>query len=154
RASIRIERGQLDAAIADARQALNDQPRSTPLMLLLATAYERGGSIELAEKQFADATKASAFDPAVGLSYVAFLRRRASVERAEDILTELAGRWPTNVAVLSALADVRLARQNWMGAQEIAEKLRQIGDDRGFADQITGAALSGRDRYDDSIKIL
>ena len=56
RASIRLQRGQLDAAIADARQALNDQPQSAELKLLLATAYERSGSIELAEKQYADAT--------------------------------------------------------------------------------------------------
>ena len=32
RASIRMEQGQLDAAIADLRQALNDQPRSRRLM--------------------------------------------------------------------------------------------------------------------------
>ena len=80
RASIRLEHGQLDAAIADLRQALNDQPRSAELMLLLASAYERSGSIELAEKQYADATKASNFDAVVGLNYVAFLQRRGNVE--------------------------------------------------------------------------
>ena len=42
--------------------------------------------------------------------------------------TQLAQQWPNNVAVLSALADVRLARQNWIGAQEVAETIRQIGD--------------------------
>ena len=53
RASIRIDRGQLDDAIADLRQALNDQPHSPELMTLLALAYERSGSIDLAEKQLA-----------------------------------------------------------------------------------------------------
>ena len=37
RASIRIDRGQLDDAIADLRQALNDQPQSPELMTLLAS---------------------------------------------------------------------------------------------------------------------
>jgi len=40
----------------------------------------------LLTKQFADATKASGFDAKVGLEYVAFLQRRGSVARAEDIL--------------------------------------------------------------------
>ena len=131
RASIRLQQGQLDVAIADLRQALDDQPRSSDLMVLLANAYERSGSMELAEKQYADAAKTSGFDVGVSLNYVAFLRRRGNVERAEDILTQLAQRWPNNVAVLSALADVRLARQNWIGAQQIAEKIRQIGDTAG-----------------------
>ena len=58
RASIRLNQGQVDAAIADLREALNDQPRSPDLMLMLASAYERSGSIDLADKQFADAMKA------------------------------------------------------------------------------------------------
>src|SRR5262249_50295109 len=78
RAGLRIERGRLDDAIADLRQALNDQPKSAVLMLLLAQAYERGGSIELADKQYADALMASAYDIQAGLSYVGFLRRRGS----------------------------------------------------------------------------
>ena len=154
RASIRLQRGQLDVAIEDLRQALDDQPRASDLMVLLANAYERSGSMELAEKQYADAAKTSGFDVGVSLNYVAFLQRRGNVERAEDILTQLAQQWPNNVVVLSALADVRLARQNWIGAQQIAEKIRQIGDRQALSDQILAAALNGQGKYGDSIKIL
>jgi tetratricopeptide (TPR) repeat protein len=49
------------------------------------------------------------------------------------------------------LAEVKLSRQDWAGAQEIAESIRRIGDDRAAADQILGAALSGRHKYDASI---
>ena len=38
--------------------------------------------------------------------------------------------------VLSALAQVRLARKNWSGAQEIAESIRRIDNSGGLADQI------------------
>jgi tetratricopeptide (TPR) repeat protein len=154
RAQIRLEKQQLDAAIADARQALNDQPRSADLMLLLAEAYERSGSIELAEKQYADATRTANFDAAVGLNYATFLRRRGNPERAEDVLTELVSRSPTNVALLTSLADIRLSRQNWIGAQEIAEKIRQLGNQNNLADQILGVALSGRGKYEDSLAAL
>ena len=154
RASIRMQQGQLDAAIADLRRALDDQPRSSDLMVLLASAYERSGSIELAEKEYADATKTSGFDVPVTLNYVAFMRRRGNAERAEDVLTDLARRWPNNIAVLSALADVRLSRKNWAGAQEIAANMQRIGDTRALGDQIQAAALSGEGKYGDSAKIL
>ena len=154
RASIRMERGQLEAAIADLREAINDQPQSADLLLQLAIAYERNGTIELAEKQFADATRVSGFNPSVGLAYVAFLRRRASTQRAEDVLVELSSRWPKNVEVLSALAEVKLTRQDWVGAQEIGESIRRLGNDKGLGDQILGAALIGRNKYDESVGVL
>ena len=151
RASVRIERAQLDAAVVDLLDALNHQPRSTEIMSLLATAYERSGLIELADKQFADATKASDFDAKVGLEYVGFLQRRGSIARAEDILAGLNNRRPNDIQVLSTLAQVRLARQNWIGAQEIAESIRRIGNNGATADQILGTALIGRNKYDEAI---
>jgi tetratricopeptide (TPR) repeat protein len=154
RAAVHIERGELEAAINDLRQALNDQPRATELMLLLATAYERSGSIELAEKQFADAMKTSNFEPAVGLNYVVFLQRRGNIARAEDVLTELSSRSPQNVQILTTLAQVRLARQNWVGAQEVADALRRINKTQGIADEILGASLIGRNKFDESIGAL
>jgi tetratricopeptide (TPR) repeat protein len=154
RATIRMEQGQVDSAINDLRQALNDQPRSPGLMLLLATAYERSGSMELAEKEFADATKASNYNPRFGLAYVGFLQRRGSAARAEEVVTELASRSPNNIELLSTLGQLRLARGNWIGAQEVAEAIRRSGNDRGVADQILGAALSGRSKYEESIGAL
>ena len=154
RATIRIERGQLDAAITDLREALNDQPRAVDLMLLLAGAYERQGSIELAEKQFADATRASNFDPTVGLNYVAFLQRRGGGGRVEEVLTELASHQPRNVQILSALAQIKLARQDWVGAQAIADLIRSITKEGGIADQIRGAALVGQNKYEQSIEVF
>jgi tetratricopeptide (TPR) repeat protein len=154
RAAIRLDQGQVESAINDLRQALNDQPRSPDLMLLLAAAYERSGSMELAEKEFADATKASNFNPRFGLAYVGFLQRRGSAARAEEVVTELASRSPNNIELLSTLAQLRLARGNFVGAQEVAEAIRRSGNDRGLADQILGAALSGRSKYDESIGVL
>ena len=126
RASIRLNHGQVDSAIADLREALNDQPRSTELMVLLASAYERNGATDLADKQLADALKVSNFNANVGLDYVAFLRRRGGTDRAYDVLTELANRWPNNTRVLAALAEVKLSRQDWAGAQQIAEIIKHV----------------------------
>jgi len=43
----------------------------------------------LAERQYADALKASGLDPNNALGYVAFLQRRGDVSHAEDVLTEV-----------------------------------------------------------------
>jgi len=154
RASIHIERGQFEGAVNDLREALNDQPRSTPLMLLLATAYERSGAIELAEKQLAEAMRVSNFNPAVSLNYVAFLQRRGSIARAEEVLTDLAGRWPQNIQVLSKFAEVKLARQDWSGAEAVAERIKRTGVNSSVADDILGTALLGEHKYDQALDAL
>jgi cellulose synthase operon protein C len=154
RASIRIDRGQLDDAIADLRQALNDQPRSPELMTLLALAYERSGSIDLAEKQLASATKESGFAPSIGLNYVTFLTRRGNITAAEDVVIELATRNPRNINVLTSLAQVRLSRQNWIGANEVADAIKRLGAQGDTAEQIKAAAFAGEKKYDQSISLL
>ena len=154
RAALRMENGQLDAAIADARQALNEHPRSAELSLLLAAAYERSGSIELAEKQYAEASKLSSTDTGPGLQYVTFLRRRGSPERAEDVLNSMVTRWPNNSTLLLALADAKMARQDWVGAQEVASAIKRLSGNTGVADQISGLALGGQQKYDQSIAAL
>ena len=94
-------------------------------MLLLASAYERSGAIDLADKELADAMRASKFNPTVGLDYVAFLRRRGGTDRAYDVLSELANRWPNNVQVLTAFAEAKLSRQDWAGAEQIAQVIKR-----------------------------
>ena len=145
-ASVRLEHSQPSAAISSLTTALAYQPRSIELMSLLAIAYERSGLIELADKQFADATRVSGFDPRVGIEYADFLERRGGFARAEDVLVELLKRRPNNIQLLAALGQLRLARQNWGGAQEVAESTRRFGDS-GLADRLLGEALIGQGKY-------
>ena len=65
--------------------------------------------------------------------------------------TDLASRQPNNVAILSNLAEVKLARQDWAGAQEIGEAVKKLGSNNAVADQILGAAFGGEQKYDQSI---
>jgi predicted Zn-dependent protease len=154
RGAIKIEQGQFDGAISDLREALNDQPNSPQLLLLMAVAYERSGKNELAERQYADAMKSPGADANVVLRYVAFLQRRGDLTHAEDVLTDVISRNPRNVQMLSALAQVRLARQNWVGALATADAMAAVGEDRGLSDQIRAAALAGQNKIDQSISAL
>jgi tetratricopeptide (TPR) repeat protein len=151
RALIRINQDRYDDAIADLRTALNYQPQSPQLLATLALAYERSGSIELADKAYFDATKASGFAPNYGLNYVAFLRRRGLAAQAGNVLNDLASRNHNNVAVLSALAQDKLAHHDWDGAHAVAEEIRKLGDKADLADQISGVAFSGQNKLSESV---
>jgi cellulose synthase operon protein C len=153
RAAINIDKGQLDSAISDLREALNDQPKSAELLTLLAVAYERAGKNELADRQYADALKSTP-SPDVALRYVAFLQRRGDAARAEQILTDIAARNSNNLQILSSLAQVRLSRQNWTGALAVADAIGKINDGRAVADQIRASALAGQNKIDESVAAL
>lgn len=154
RSAIRMNEGQIDNAIADLREALNDQPKAPDLLLSMAQAYERGGKVELADRQYNDAIKASNYNPTVGLAYVAFLQRTSSAARADDILQELANRNPQNADLLSQLAQVRLSQKNFAGAIQVADALTKLGKNDALADQIRAAALAGQNKPDESIAAL
>ncbi len=154
RAAISIDRGQFDSAISDLREALNDQPKSSDLLILLATAYERAGKPELAERQYADALKSANQNPDVALRYVAFLQRKGDAQRAEDVLVEAIGRNPGNLQLISSLGQVRLSRQNWAGALAVADGIEKFDGGRSLADQIRAAAFAGQNKIDESIAAL
>jgi tetratricopeptide (TPR) repeat protein len=154
RASIKIDKGDIDGAIADLREALNDQPKSADLLMLMALAYERSGKPELAERQYADAYKAANFEPSVVLRYIAFLQRKGDLAHAEDVLVEAAGRNPRNVQLLSSLAQIRLARKNWTGALAVADAIGRLGDKSDIADQVRAAAFAGQNKTDESVSAL
>ncbi|WP_027534938.1 tetratricopeptide repeat protein [Bradyrhizobium sp. WSM3983] len=154
RAALSLDKGQTDSAIADLREALNDQPKSPELLIALALAYEQGGKPELADRQYADALKNSNLNIEVALRYVAFLQRRNDATRAEDVLTEVVARYPGNLQVLSSLAQVKLSRQNWDGALSIAQTIAANKDGRVVADQIKAAAFAGQQRIGESIAAL
>ena len=154
RALIRLNEGKVDDAISDLRSALNDQPNSVPLLAALATAYERNGAIDLADRAYSDAMKASRYAPAIGLNYVAFLDRRGLADQADNVLTQLATRNPNNIAVLSALAKSKLAQHDWVAAQRIATEIQHLNSKSTLSAQITGAALAGQRKLDDSVTVL
>jgi pentatricopeptide repeat protein len=154
RAAIRIEQGKFDDAITDLREALNDQSKSTELLMLLATAYERSGKSELADRQYADALKSSNLDPRVGVRYAEFLQRRGDRARAEDMLSEVASRSPRDLDVLATLAQVKLSRENWSGTLSVADDIARLGGSKVISEQIRAAALAGQNKPDESITAL
>lgn len=154
RAAVRLDQGNMDAAVADLRQALTEQPKSVDLLLLLADAYRHGGKNELADRQYAEALKASNQSPAVALRYVEFLQRRGDASLAEDVLSDVAAHNPTNIELLADLAKVRLGRQNWLGAMAVADKIEKLNGGKATAHEVRAAAFAGQKKFDESLSEL
>ena len=154
RAHLSLQAGEYVSATADLREALNQQPESVKLLQLLAKVFERQGVIDLADDQYVQAVRASNYAPSVVIGYANFLAGRGDMARAEAILSESLSRRPDNARVLSALGRIRLRQQDWVGAQDVAELLKKLGDQSGFSDQILGVSLLGQEKFDQSIDTL
>jgi tetratricopeptide (TPR) repeat protein len=154
RAIVHMQQRQFDGAIADLREALNNQPKSAELLLLMASAYQLSGKPELAERQYSDAVKSAEWAPGVSLQYVSYLRNKGDLPQAEQVLVETISHNPRNVQLLATLAQLRLARKNWAGALAVADAVRANGDNAAVADQIKAAALAGQNNLDPNIAAL
>ena len=154
RAAVEIEQGKLDDAANDLRKAMNDAPGNPLLYQMMAAVNERGGSIELAEKSMSDAFRVGRYDSKIGLDLARFLLRHGKAERAESILTDLAQSAPNNIEVLSMLADLKLRRQDWRGAQDLAETIKNTPGNEALSGQVLAASLSGQNKIEDSIHVL
>ena len=154
RASIRVGRKQYTEAIEDLSLALNEAPESSRVLQLLAQVYELSGSVELAQDHFAKVAKLERFKPAHAMNFVRFLLRYGKSNQAERVLAEIRRVAPGNKEVLALLARLRLARQDWLGAHEIADVLHKLEDRSSTADLILAESLSGQEKHAESIKLL
>ena len=133
RALIRLRDGKIDDAIVDLRTGLAETPRSIPINLILAEAYERSGQDDLAKENLAFVAEESDYDPAAAKPYVEFLLRHKEFDRAEKVLGEVLSRYPEDTATIATLASVKLHNGDWEGAKALAASARQQGDDTGAA---------------------
>jgi cellulose synthase operon protein C len=154
KAAIDLERGKLDDASTVLRQALGEAPGNPLLYQMMAAVNERNGAVELADKSMSDAFRVSKYNPKMGLDYARFLIRRGKSEHAESLLTDILGIAPNNVEVLSLLADLKLRRQDWQGAQDLAEAIKKAPGNSAISGQISAAALLGQNKLEDSIHAL
>ncbi len=152
RAAILLEERKFDDAILDLRTVLRDEPDSVRAHILLGSAHQANGSIELADDQYARGFEASDGAAAIGLPYAQFLAQRGASDRADQILTMVVQRDPENMDALRALAQIKINNQDWVGAQQVAERLRQLDDESSVVDRIAGLALQGQERFEQSIE--
>jgi tetratricopeptide (TPR) repeat protein len=154
RAEIEISEERLEQAIATLRRALDVAPDDVGVIVLEARAHQRLGNAGIAGERLGRATRLSNFDPQIVRLYVRHLMDANQLTAAAGILEEASRRDPNNVAILTALADVRVRLQDWAGVEEIVGRLRGLEGGDAAARQIDAVRLFGEGRSDESISML
>ena len=154
-----MEAERLEAAIADLRIALDNDPDDPTILTLMAMAHERNGARGLAQERLALAVRISGARAEEALRYADFLVRDERLDIAESVLLESLNRQGENTEVLIALARIRLSKEEWQLAEEVADQLELLGrggDERAaqVATEVRAASLSGQKKFDSSIGIL
>lgn len=146
RAGQQIDAKNYDAAIIDLRTVLRDSPENHTAAYMLASAHERAGSPELAEEHYIKAFQASKHASRYGMAYADFLLRRKQAERAEKVLEDTLNANQRDVRIMRALAQFKLQRGDQVGAQALADKIKQSDKNSPLADEIQGViSLSKND---------
>lgn len=156
RAAWRIADDRASDAVIDLRAALSQNPDDPRLLILMADAYLRDGSRDLAADSLAQAAQASGSAPDYALRYAAFLRDDGRDSLAKTVLFDS---WRNNRAhpgLLDALANIAVATEDWPLAAELAGTMRSLGDEvyTAAADQLDSAVLIGQDRVEEGLALL
>lgn len=153
-AGLKIDRNELDEAIRDLRVVLNDDPQSAPARMLMASAFEKQGDVALASSQMAQAIEESEYDSKQSNVFAKFLIRNNEQTRAENVLVQSLDKFPNDSDNLKFLAAIRLAKQDWKGAEEAAKALEGLNEQDPIVNRILGAAYAGLEDYSGVIETL
>lgn len=154
RAAFQIEEEEYDQAIVNLRTALDNSPDSYEAMVLMSAAFERQDSMSFARAELAKAFDASNKNPRVANQFARFLLRQKDIQRAEEVLVDALSVNRRDVENLRLLASVRLAQQDWRGAEEVGVMLERAGDESDLASNIKSAAYIGLEDYNSVIETL
>ncbi|MEL7255327.1 MAG: tetratricopeptide repeat protein [Pseudomonadota bacterium] len=157
RARMLIEADQAGEAILDLRNALDQNPRDTSIILLLAAAHERNGSPELQGERLATAVEVSGSAPRESLLYADYLLRNDRRSAARSVLADARNANPTNLDILSQSARLALddnAIGIVRGIIADVEKLQDRPNADALLQSLRTSLLLHQDRIDEGLAIL
>lgn len=156
RAGWKIEADDPEGAIADLRIALDQAPRDSSVLILMANAHDRAGQRELAGERLALAFDVSEAAVDVSILYARFLLGQTQIEAAVDVLRTSYDANPGTVQLLAVMADVHIRTEEWTELQAIMATLQALGTDDAIdlANSIEAAMLVSQGRTDESIAFI
>ncbi len=140
-------------AIADLRTALDQAPRDTEILGMMAEAHLRDGSPELAQERLALAVQISNNAAAESTRYARFLLDQNQSQLAQTVLTAI--EQPT-VESYALLGQVLVQNEDWPQAQSLVDTLRGLNDPRAgeIADSVQTAILFRQNRVEEGLAAL
>ena len=128
-----IDADDTDGAITSLRAALDEEPEDAQAMTLMAQAYTRSGSHELARDFLALAVEASGNAPAESIRYARQLIGEERYLPAEDILIPALRLAPGDIDLLTLLGQLYLRMEDEPRATQVVDTLRRLDTDRARA---------------------
>lgn len=143
--------GRYDAAVAQAKVALNKNERYTPAMLVMAKAYYKLGKTEWTRKlwEMMQANGASDAEKSEIYQLLAFLEvQQQNVPGAIELFKKAADANPDNAIIWNNLGGQYLAAKNYKDATPVLEKATQLQPGFSKAFLNLGSAYRGLKDYD------
>ena len=128
KAGVAIDDMQYESAILDLRSVLRDQPNSAQAYYFIARAYELTGSKSLADESYTKALDLSKYSASYAVPYAKSLMNKNEQSRAEDVLQNTLKRHPGNIVVTRLLAQIKLNKGDFSGAQAIADSVKSASN--------------------------
>ncbi|MBL4812260.1 MAG: tetratricopeptide repeat protein [Rhodobacteraceae bacterium] len=156
RASWQIDDDSPDAAVNTLRTALSQSPRDARIVTMMARAYERAGSRELANERLALAVEFSDPGAAESIRYARVLIGDDRMQVAEQILLDSYRSNPGHLGLQGILADLWLKDENWSRLQQMVDGLNNVGtpDAINAANQLRTAILTKQSRTEETLALL
>lgn len=156
RAAFFIEDGDPTAAVNDLRSALDQSPRNTDVLLVLAGAQQRLGNIELAEQRLAQAVEFSDGASRAALAYAGFLSGLGNLTGAERVLSDSLSTGNLNLEVAATLAEIQLALGDTEGARVLLAQLvaADLPGTETLIRDMQATILFNENRIEDSLQFL
>lgn len=157
RAQMLIDSDQPGDAILDLRRALDQAPRDTAIILLLAAAHERDGSPQLQGERLATAVEVSGSGVQESLLYADFLVRQGRDEAARSVLADARNAHPRDLDILAQSARLALDNNATGVVRGIIADVEKLQDQPRAAELLQSlrtADLLSQDRLDEGLALL
>ncbi len=157
RAQMLIDADQPADAIVDLRRALDQSPRDTSIILLLAAAHERNGSTQLQGERLATAVEVSGSGVRESLLYADFLVRQGRDGAARSVLADARNANPRDLDILAQSARLAMADNSIGVVRGIIADVEKLQDQPRAPELLKSlrtALLLSEDRLDEGLALL
>jgi tetratricopeptide (TPR) repeat protein len=138
RSSMSLGKGETQAAIADLRAVLRDQPNAVPIMCTLAQAYQHNDEPELAEQTLRAAIQVAPKDVHSRLLLAQVLTNANKLDEADSLLLQLTADEPGNVPVKESLFRLQVAQKDYPAALATTRRIQVLVPRQGLGYFLAG----------------
>ena len=141
----------LDEAVSDLRNILRDYPEKDELLTLLGRAYQLQNSPQLADEAFYKAFELNPKNLEAMSAVVKKLMANKEFAKAEELLVKALEQNPSNAMALQMLAQAKLLKQDWTGANQLVDTIKNLPEGVSFANYLSGKISQAQGHYEEAI---